>query len=89
MKVSKFKKLIFQAVELCKYYGFDISIETVIKKWAESHRYWHTTKHLYEMLDGVERLHAQRLIKGKEFDILTIAAVFHDIVYDPQRNDNA
>lgn len=86
--MKNFKRLLNIGVSICKLYGIDITVDIILKKWSESQRYWHTPKHLYEMLDGVESLFTSKLIDKKEFEILTIVAIFHDIVYEPKRKDN-
>lgn len=87
-KKSKFKKLLIEAVDICRTHGFDISIEKVMEKWNEPHRYWHTPNHLFDMLEGVKELFKDKKVTENEYHILVVAAVFHDIVYDPKRGDN-
>ena len=86
--MGKLDKLISNAVDICKEYGFDITFETVMKHWTEPHRYWHLPSHLKEMLEGIKELYKDKKVTKKEYEILVIAAVFHDIVYDPRRKDN-
>lgn len=88
MAKSKFKKLLIEAVDICRKYGFDITVEKVMEKWSEPHRYWHTPNHLFEMLEGIKELFKDKKITEEEYHILVIAAVFHDIVYDPKKGDN-
>lgn len=87
-KIGIFRKLLQEAVDIARSYGLDITIETVMEKWNEPHRYWHTPNHLYEMLDGIKDLYEDKKINEKEYHILVIAAIFHDIVYDTKRKDN-
>jgi predicted metal-dependent HD superfamily phosphohydrolase len=83
-----FIKLIEKSVEIAKTYGFEISIEEALEKWSEPHRYWHVINHLIDMIEGIDELFKENKISEKEYHILIIAAIFHDIVYDPKRNDN-
>lgn len=64
-----------------KSLGFD-NINNVIEKYSEPHRFYHTLKHIKELLDQLE---VKRLYDS---DILFLATVYHDIIYDPTRNDN-
>ncbi|WP_448702995.1 adenylyltransferase/cytidyltransferase family protein [Mucilaginibacter sp. AW1-3] len=63
--------------------GYDEhGISRIITRYAEPHRFYHTFTHIEELLNQLE---------AKQFydnDVLFLAAVYHDIVYDPTRNDN-
>jgi len=53
----------------------------VINMYRESHRYYHTTVHLVDVVGHLSRL--------KDFDDeLFLAAVYHDAVYNPKATDN-
>ena len=53
----------------------------VLDCYRESHRYYHTSEHLMDVITQLEKL--------KEFDDeLFLAAVYHDSVYDPKAPDN-
>lgn len=61
-----------------KQLGFS---DSVLKRYEEHHRYYHTTTHLLDVV--------LQLSKLDHFDDeLFLAAVYHDAVYDPQANDN-
>jgi pantetheine-phosphate adenylyltransferase len=61
-----------------KQLGFS---DSVLKRYEEHHRYYHTTTHLLDVV--------LQLSKLDDFDDeLFLAAVYHDAVYDPQANDN-
>jgi pantetheine-phosphate adenylyltransferase len=61
-----------------KQLGFS---DSVLKRYEEHHRYYHTTTHLLDVI--------WQLSKLENFDDeLFLAAVYHDAVYDPQANDN-
>jgi pantetheine-phosphate adenylyltransferase len=87
-KLGEFKKILKKAVEIAKEFGFEISQELVIYHYSESHRHWHTPQHLYEMLQGITILLEEDMINLKEYKILMVAAIFHDIIYDTKRKDN-
>jgi len=48
--------------------------------WGERHRAWHGPSHLLALLQGFAS-HAER-------ETLKVAALWHDAIYDPTRNDN-
>lgn len=56
----------------------------LLRRYAETHRRYHTTAHLAEVLDHVEELAAEAADAGA----VRLAAWFHDAVYDPARGDN-
>lgn len=53
----------------------------LIRLYAEPHRYYHTWKHIKTMLDRSEEL-------GIASDRLSLAILFHDIIYDPRSSTN-
>ena len=87
-KIQELKKLLTYAVKITRSYGFDITVSDVIKCYSEPQRYWHIIGHLYDVLVGIEELYNQKKINQREYYILLIAAIFHDIFYDPKRKDN-
>jgi len=52
----------------------------VLDRYNESHRYYHTLAHIQKVLD--------HLGADQQDDELFLAAVYHDAVYDPRRDDN-
>jgi predicted metal-dependent HD superfamily phosphohydrolase len=56
----------------------------LLRRYTETHRRYHTTAHLAEVLDHVEELAAEAADAGA----VRLAAWFHDAVYDPARGDN-
>lgn len=61
-----------------KQIGFS---DSVLKRYEEHHRYYHTTTHLLDVVLQLSKL-------DNFDDELFLAAVYHDAVYDPQANDN-
>lgn len=57
----------------------------IAEAWQEKHRFYHTTEHLQTLIDDIEKLTD---IDEQERNALIIAAFFHDIVYDPTKQDN-
>lgn len=85
---KKHEKLLNESVEICRNYGFNITIDEVIKRWSEPHRHWHILDHLFDMLFGIKDLLREQKINIREYNILIISAVIHDIIYDTKRHDN-
>jgi len=73
----------FKVIEL---YQIDITLDDIIKHWSEEHRNFHTLEHLTDVLDQIQNRKDE--FRLPDYYSLIIAAFFHDIVYDPQRNDN-
>lgn len=59
----------------------EIKIGFFKHKYSESHRYYHTMDHIYDLLDKAIKYDALS-------DDLFLAILFHDIVYDPIKHDN-
>ncbi len=53
----------------------------VLVRYKESHRFYHTTQHLLEVLENLKK-------SGGTSDELFLAAVYHDAIYDPKASDN-
>ncbi|MDP3556855.1 MAG: adenylyltransferase/cytidyltransferase family protein [Bacteroidota bacterium] len=58
--------------------GFSTS---VLKRYDETHRYYHTTEHLLDIVSQLSKLDSFD-------DELFLAAVYHDAIYNPQASDN-
>jgi pantetheine-phosphate adenylyltransferase len=69
-------------------YGIDMTKEELIRRWSEPHRHFHTLDHLNDVLRKIYTLYKNQKTKLRELHSLIIAAVFHDIIYDPKRTDN-
>ncbi|HEY9728418.1 MAG TPA: hypothetical protein V6D50_18370 [Chroococcales cyanobacterium] len=54
-------------------------------------RYYHTIEHIQQVLETIERIrttHSSPRWKTANFPAIELAAWFHDIIYDPQANNN-
>jgi len=73
-------------------FSVEIPIDLELKitaKYDESHRHYHTLKHITEILSLIES--AEKNIKSSaelEFKALKLAALFHNIIYDPKSSTN-
>lgn len=75
---------ITQAVWLINQYGIDITEAEVRRRYSEPNRHFHTTEHLNDVLSHIFEDYPYT----DDMASMVIAAIFHDIVYDPQRKDN-
>jgi predicted metal-dependent HD superfamily phosphohydrolase len=73
------------AIKLINGYGVDITEIEVRVRWSEPHRYFHTTEHLNDVLGQIFDYYNS---SNDDLPIMVVAAVFHDIIYDPKRTDN-
>ena len=59
-------------------------VQTIISRYSEPQRHYHTTTHVASMLDSLSKY--ESCIQD-QFAV-KLAIYFHDIVYDPTRTDN-
>jgi predicted metal-dependent HD superfamily phosphohydrolase len=59
-------------------------LDPIIRRYRQPHRHYHTLEHIEEMLAIIDE-HRERLL---EYEPIAFATWFHDIVYDPRRDDN-
>jgi len=64
--------------------GTEAVLDDLLRVYAEPSRHYHTTEHIASLLLLLEE-HGQGLANR---DALALAILFHDAVYDPQRQDN-
>jgi predicted metal-dependent HD superfamily phosphohydrolase len=59
-------------------------LEETVRAYGESHRHYHTLGHIAALLALLDHYGAD----VADRDALTLAILFHDVVYDPNRQDN-
>ncbi|MET9438131.1 hypothetical protein [Streptomyces sp. NPDC006551] len=59
----------------------------LLTRWAEPQRRYHTVDHLRAVLDRIDELAAQGP-SDAEWELVRLAAWFHDAVYRPDRSEN-
>lgn len=59
-------------------------LEDTARAYGEPHRHYHTLDHIAALLELLGR-HGDNVV---DRDTLTLAILFHDVVYDPTRQDN-
>jgi predicted metal-dependent HD superfamily phosphohydrolase len=77
------------------YFNIYIPLTDVLAQYAEPHRYFHTISHIKNIIDNINS-HIYRqdiytdmyIITSDDEAILLLAAIFHDIIYYPDRTDN-
>ena len=86
--------------ELLTRWHITMSQEEILERWSEPHRAYHGPAHLADLLAQINRhveLGTHRVpspgifdteLSTREREILTLAAIFHDIIYNPRRADN-
>ena len=61
----------------------EVILRGLVARWNEKHRAWHNASHLVDLLNRIE---AEE--HGEDREILLLAALFHDAVYDPRSAKN-
>jgi pantetheine-phosphate adenylyltransferase len=84
--VSGFSKKLYSD-KLKKYYQQTLIVnnetfELIVNAYSEPQRYYHTLEHLVELCEKAE------MINVHTDPVLMTAIFFHDIVYDPTKNNN-
>lgn len=75
------KKLISNILDK---YNIHLDYYGIVQKYSEPHRFFHTMEHITRLINEILKLD----LSDKERDILILTAIFHDIIYNPQRHDN-
>jgi len=76
-----------QVINLLSKYALDITHVEIEKLYGEKHRYYHTLEHITFLINKINKIYEWDE-NEKERDILILAALFHDIIYDTQKSDN-
>lgn len=58
-------------------------LDEVAARWSERQRVWHGPGHVIQMLVEISSWPA-----GEERDVFALAALYHDVIYDPRAADN-
>lgn len=69
-------------------WNIKISADTILDIWNESHRHYHNLNHLNSLLNKIEERFQNGEFDEKMKEKLIITALFHDIVYEPGKDDN-
>ena len=75
-------------VSLFRKYKINVDPKFVLDRWCESHRHYHNMNHLNDLISQINEDYADSKLNESEREKLTLTALFHDLVYEPDRNDN-
>lgn len=67
---------------------FDAFFDTVLKKYSESQRHYHTIKHIIDCLTKLHEYFLEMIESQRDLAVITIALVYHDVIYDVHKEDN-
>ena len=73
---------------LLNKYHIKADIKMILDMWNESHRHFHNLEHLMDIIEQINENYGSGKIEEKQREKLMITALFHDIVYDPTKQDN-
>lgn len=69
-------------------HGHDLTLEALLGRLREPHRRYHTATHVMWVVRHVDRIAREGPVDAIDLDAVRLAALYHDAVYDPRRNDN-
>lgn len=72
--------------QLLEKWSIKCDINTVLAMWNESHRSYHNLNHLNDLISQINENKSK--FSEKEYEKLMLAAIFHDVVYDPASQTN-
>jgi pantetheine-phosphate adenylyltransferase len=71
--------------ELLSRWHISLTHDDILQRWNEPHRKYHSIHHLEDL---IQQINEYIELSPKERDMLTLTAIFHDIIYNPRRGDN-
>jgi len=69
-------------------YNIDITINEIEKRYSEEHRHYHTLEHINFLIEKIYEKYKNGNLTENDKDILIVAAIFHDIIYEIDKPDN-
>ena len=69
-------------------YRIKADANMLLDMWNESHRHYHNLDHLSDLIEQINESYGKNEINEKQKEILSLVALFHDIIYEPKRFDN-
>jgi predicted metal-dependent HD superfamily phosphohydrolase len=73
--------------DLLEIVGDENIVREIVQRYGEPQRHYHTLEHVRRSLAELSQLTADET-KGLDIELLKEAILYHDIIYDPTRNDN-
>lgn len=74
--------------ELLIKYKIKANANMLLDMWCESHRSYHNLDHYMDIEGMITEDYSNSIIDEKTCEKLRLTNLFHDIVYDPTRDDN-
>ena len=69
-------------------YKIKADLNMILDMWNESHRHYHNLEHLNDLITQINEDYSQGKFDEHFKDKLLLTALFHDVVYEPTRQDN-
>lgn len=82
---KKLKNIMVDFQSLLDKYQIKANLNMLFDMWNERHRHFHNIEHLNDIID---QIYNDSKIEEKQKELLYLTALFHDIVYEPTRDDN-
>ena len=73
---------------LLEKYNIKADVNMLLDMWNESHRHFHNLDHLSDVIEQINESYGNKKIDEKQREKLYLTALFHDVIYEPSRNDN-
>jgi len=74
--------------EILSMYVDEKSLNLLPQLWNEKSRFYHSTNHLIQILQDIEKDIEFKELNVYEKHALLLSAFFHDAIYDPRKKDN-
>lgn len=65
-----------------------VDLKMILDMWNESHRHYHNLDHLNDLIHQIDEDYNNGKFDEKFQEKLLLTALFHDIIYEPTRQDN-
>ncbi|TAF63777.1 MAG: hypothetical protein EAZ55_13000 [Cytophagales bacterium] len=62
--------------------------QSIAQYWQQPHRFYHNENHLLQLIQDIEQIKKSQNINESDAKALLMTAFFHDLIYDPTRQDN-
>jgi len=69
-------------------YNIDITIKEIEQRYSEKHRHYHTIYHINNLIHQINTKFTNKEITKPQKEILIISTIFHDIIYNIDKNNN-
>ena len=74
--------------KLLEKYKIKANVNMLLDMWNESHRKYHNLDHFVDIKNMITEDYGDKKFNQDFFEKLILTDLFHDIIYDPNRNDN-